>query len=49
MKIYNKPELNIESLVAEETIASVIPTVIDELYDEPETSIPNDFGGGYWD
>jgi hypothetical protein len=46
MKTYDKPQLNIESLVAEETIASVIPTIIDEEY---ETSIPGNFGDGYWD
>ena len=48
MKTYKKPQLNIELLVAEETIASAIPTVTDEEYDDFETSIPG-FGDGYWD
>lgn len=47
MKDYEKPELSVETLEVDEELASTVPTVTDEEYDE--VSLPNDFGDDYWD
>lgn len=47
MKEYKKPEIKVVVLQPVEHIASTIPTVVDEDFDE--LSIPNDFGNDFWD
>ncbi len=48
MKIYQRPELFMESLCPEEKLAGAVPTIVDEEYDK-ETSITNNFGDDMWD